>query len=426
MARIAYEPFTYQVPFQNSLKSKVLLSTGWGGGKTYSLIMKMFKLMDQNPGFPGGLLVPTLKMYKRDVLPTIREICRDNGIQPHYNKTDHIWNFKETKSTIYVFHSEDDGNSIKGPNLAWFIVNEITLCSKMAFLAAIGRIRIKDAKVRQIAASGSPEGFNWCYEYFIETPREDTDLIFGDMRDNVHISDSYVGMLQESYDPLMQKQYIEGQYVNLSKKACAYAFDRKKHTAPDIDKVENYPVWVSLDFNVTPMAATLWNRVPFTEKHRKGWIEWRHELRAFDEICLESSNTYELAEVLKSKIELDDEVIVYPDPTGIARSTQSRGLSDIAILRNAGFKNVRYKPRISVRDCLNALNAKLAQDRIIINSKRCRNLIADLEQCVFRGGTFEIDKTNLKRSHWLDGMKNMIDYEFPIGGRRAHRQLRYL
>ena len=27
--------------------------------------------------------------------------------------------------------------------------------------------------------SGTPEGFNWSYDYFVEDPRQDTDLIFG-------------------------------------------------------------------------------------------------------------------------------------------------------------------------------------------------------------------------------------------------------
>jgi hypothetical protein len=288
-------------------------------------------------------------------------------------------------------------------------------------------MRVKKAKRIQLIMSGTPEGFDWCYEYFVEKPREDTELIFGNSRENFHISDSYVRTLEESYDPLMQKQYIDGQFINLNKKACAYSFDRKKHVSDEIHQLDHYPVWVSVDFNVTPMAAVLWNRVPYGEINRTGWKQFRHDLRAFDEICLESSNTYELGEMIKSKVGnmgLESDIVIYPDPTGIARSTQSRGLSDIGILKGMGFTNVRYKTKLSVRNCLNALNAKLSKDRIIISSK-CTNLIADLEQCVFKEGTFEIDKTNLKRSHWLDGMKNMIDYEFPIGGRRSHREVRY-
>jgi hypothetical protein len=40
-------------------------------------------------------------------------------------------------------------------------------------------------------------------------------------------------------------------------------------------------------------------------------------------------------------------------------------------------------------------------------------LIADLEQIKWKDAGFEFDKSNTKRSHWLDGMKDMIDYEYP-------------
>ena len=63
---------------------------------------------------------------------------------------------------------------------------------------------------------------------------------------------------------------------------------------------------------------------------------------------------------------------------------------------------------------------------IKINQKKCPNLVADLEQCVFKKGSFEIDKSNPNRTHWLDGFKNMVEYEWPVTKRRGFKQLRYL
>ncbi len=410
---IAYNPLPFQEKFHNSTKEKVYLSAGFGAGKTYALSMKLFALMDANRGLPGGLLCPDLKMYKKDVLPTIRDICAANGIRYKYNKTDSIFFFPATGSTIYVFHAGDEGRSIRGPNLAFMLINEVTLVSKEAFESALSRVRLKHAKLLQVAMSGTPEGFNWAYEYFIENPREDTDLIYGDSRANVHVSNSYVTMLETSYDDLMRQQYVEGKFINLKGKRCAYAFDRIKHTAPDIERLDDFPVWVSLDFNVAPMAATLWNRVPFGVNYH-GDQDFTHELRAFDEICLESSNTYELCDVLKDRLGGTENVIIYPDPAGVARSTKSKNLSDIDILRMNGFKHIKYKPQISVRNSMNALNSMLQRDMIVMNSKKCRNAIADMEQCVFKDDCFEMDKSNPKRTHWLDGIKNMVDYEFPV------------
>lgn len=418
----------YQQRFHESEKRKVYLSTGFGGGKTYSLIMKMFKLMHINRGCAGGILAPTFKMYKRDVVPTIKTICAQNSIRYKYNKSDAIWYFHDTGSMVYCFTAEDDGESIKGPNLAWFVINEVTLCSERAFMMALGRVRLKKAALLQVAMSGTPESFNWAYQYFIENPREDTDLIYGNARKNKHVAESYFDMLAESYDELMQQQYIDGRFVNMHGKRAAWAFNRQRHTAENIEKIQGLPVFVSMDFNVTPMAATLWNRIPL------GFSDGRFPralLRAFDEIKIDSSNTHEAADAIRERLEVAhdgrilDDVIVYPDPAGRATSTKSRNLSDFDILKEKGFHTLKYKLVISVRDCLNALNGILSRDEMILDSKKCRNTIADMEQCVLKDTVFEIDKKDLMRSHWLDGAKNMADYEFPVRRRGFVQQGRF-
>jgi len=418
----------HQQKFHEAFTPKVYLSTGFGGGKTYSLVMKMFQLMSRNPGCPGGILAPTYKMYKRDVVPTIKGICAENGIRYRYNKSDALWYFPDANAYVWAFTSEDE-DSIKGPNLAWFVVNEVTLCSERSVMMALARIRLKKAPHPQLAVSGTPEGFNWTYDYFIAKPRKDTTLIFGDARLNKHVSESYFAMLQESYDPLMQKQYIGGQFVNLNGKAAAWSFNRMRHVGHGVKKLSGLPVYVSLDFNVSPMAATLWNPVP------KGYDtgdRWRNVLlRAWGEIKLESSNTYEIADAIRDRLERDDQgnivddVIIFPDPSGRARSTKSMNLSDFDILVEKGFKrtNIKYKLTISVKDCLNAMNGLLAKNLLVVDDT-CTETIMDMERCVLKGNAFEIDKTDPKRTHWLDGTKNMCDYLYPIK-RHTFREEKY-
>lgn len=404
MRSIIYSPNKHQRKFHFSTKPKVYLSMGYGGGKTYSLCMKGIQLAAINEGFDGGILAPSLKMLKRDVVPLFKAICKENSIPLVWNSVDSFFNFPELGTTIYAFHSEDNGDSIRGPNLAFGLINEITMCSKGAFDAFIARIRVKQAKLLQLAMSGTPEGFNWTYEYFIEQPRLDTDLIFGRSMDNVHVADSYFENLKSSYDEKLLKQYLDGEFVNLSGNRALWAFERFIHVSDQAKKTEGAPIWVSLDFNVNPMSAVLWNRLPT--------IEGKPALVAFDEICLNSSDTHEMADVIKDKVGTN--VVIFPDPAGNARSTKSRGMTDIGILYDAGFKDVRFKKKIpSVRDCLNASNNMLDKKQILIHP-RCKNFIADAEQCILKSGGLEIDKSNPNRSHWLDGFKNMIDYEFPI------------
>lgn len=426
LCRYNYWDVQYQGEFHTSRSPKVYLSTGYGGGKTYSLVMKMFWLMSQSFGLPGGLLVPTLTMYKRDVVPTIEEICEANKIRYRHIRSERAWLFPDAKSKVYVFHSQDDGQSIRGPNLAWGCINEVTLCTRLAFLAFLGRIREKRSQLLQLAMSGTPEGFNWTYEYFVENPRPDTHLIIGDARRNRFVADAYFNTLMDSYDELMQQQYVLGQWVNLTGKRAAWSFDRMRHTdaqKTEVKRIPNYPVLISLDFNVTPMAATLWNHTPGGYNWQDGESVGR-ELTAFDEIKIDSSNTYEVCDAIWEKLGRDTDVTIFPDPAGAARSTKSLQ-SDMQILKEyGGFEKIKYKSRISVRDCLNSLNNVLGKDQVMINSKECRNTIADLEQCVFKGNVFEIDKSNSSRTHWLDGTKNMVEYLYPAMGYGKFREER--
>lgn len=403
---IEYERLPYQNDFHESLKPNAYLSAGYGAGKTYALCMKTFKLCSQNKGIPGGFLAPDLKMFKRDVVPTFKQICRKHRIPFRFNKQESTLLFPTTKSVIYVFHSEDDGDSIRGPNLGFGLINEISMCSQGAFEAFLARVRLKDANVRQIAMSGTPEGFDWTYDYFVANRREDTDIFFGDMRLNRFVAEDYAKRLEEAYDDQLRQQYIEGKFINRSGNQACYKFNRLIHSSDSVERNNDLPIWVSIDFNVAPMAATLWNKYP---DRTDGPI-----LRAFDEIEIENADTYQLAQTIREKVGDHQNVVLFPDPAGNARSTKSNK-TDIQILRESGFEDIRFRSRIkSVKDCLSALNSFVGKNKLIVNSKKCRQTILDLEQCVLKKGTSEIDKTNPKRTHWLDGTKNMVEFEFPI------------
>lgn len=405
MAEILYDPLPYQLQFHNSVMPKVYLSAGYGAGKTYSLCMKLLQLADLNRGIDGGFLCPNLKMFKRDVWPTLEDISDEFNLQIDFHKQDTKLIFPETNSEVFIYHNEDKGTSIRGANLAFMCINEVTLCSKETFFSAISRVRVKDAPLLQVAMSGTPEGFNWTYEYFIENPREDTELIYGDSKLNRHVDESYVNMLVSSYDSKLAEQYVEGKFVNLVGNRAAYQFDRKKHVFGDIGRIENLEVWVSVDFNLSPMAATLWS----VDRNRG-----RPLFHAFDEICIEGSHTHELADKIWDIVGRDTVVVLFPDPAGKAGSTKSQGKSDFAILKEKGFTDIRCRNSIrSVKDCLNALNRGLEKFDLKISS-RCKNLISDLEQCIIKPGGMEIDKRDPRRTHWLDGMKNMMEMEFPI------------
>jgi len=111
-------------------------------------------------------------------------------------------------------------------------------------------------------------------------------------------------------------------------------------------------------------------------------------------------------------------VIIYPDPAGTQRSSAaSAGQSDFAILREQGFKRLKYRrkhPR--VRDRVNAVNRMLMSgdgtSRVLIDHT-CKKLIESLEQTQFKVGTSEIDKRP-GIEHVSDALGYPIEIEFPV------------
>lgn len=408
MAEIAFEPLVHQKQFMDDLQTKFLyMSGGYGSGKTYALCMKLLQLMSLNYGLPGGLTAPNTKMLKRDVIPTFREICGEHGIQFKYNKADGELHFPETKTVIYLYHGEDDGASIGGANLAFMGINEASRCSWNTAQAAFARVRLKNAPCPQIPMSGTPEEFNWVYKKLIENPMNGSRMIYGNSRDNFHTGDWYVDMLVDSYDEQARQQYVEGKYMPRTGNRFLHSFDRFKHMTEKAERVPGAEVWVCVDFNVHPMAATLISYVPAS----------RVKLRVFDEIRIAGADTYELADAIKDKVgDKWKEAHLYPDPAGTARKTSSRDLqSDIKILGSEGFQvdHIHYKNKIVLKDTYHAANNLFDKMSVAVHP-RCKEFVSDAEQCKLKEGAFEMFKGDLQRTHWLDGFKNMADYMFPV------------
>lgn len=402
---IAYEMLPHQDQFHFSRKAKDALIGGYGSGKTYSLIMKGLDLAGENLGLPGGCLCPDLKMFRRDVLPALAEVCFEYGIEWKYFKQDGVIWFPQTQTPIYIFHSEDDGESIRGPNLAFMLINEVTLCTKLAYEAAVGRVRHEKAILPQIAMSGTPEGFNWFYHDVVLKAGEDTEIIYAKTLDNPHLHPMYISTLRSTYDERTLSQYMDGQFVNFAGMQAAWAFNRNRHVRdlgmPDTTDRE---IIVSLDFNMNPMAAAC---------HILGGAEDPFKFYTFKQYKLMGSDTDDFAQKLAEDFPNKDLVVIFPDPAGNTGSTKSKGHSDFDILRNHGFRNIRYKSKISVKDCLNSMNRIFSRDEAVIHPS-CKDVIADMEMCVLKDSGQEIIKNDSMRTHWLDGYKNMCDYLYPI------------
>lgn len=407
MAKImlAGTPLPAQLKFLQSRARFPAMFGGYGSGKTHGLVYKMFQLMDANPGLPGGIVCPDKVMFGRDVYPLICQVCADSNVTFTYKQSKGELYFPTTKSTVYIFHGEARGRNIRGPNLAWMLLNEMTLLDVETFEAAVGRVRLKSAPFSQIAGSGTPEDFNWAYDRFIDKPMEDSEVVYADSRQNPHTAQGYVQMLVSSYDEITTQQYVEGKFVPRGGQRAIYQFDRRIHRVEEVPDCPGED-WVHVDFNVYPMAATIYRHTPSLPT----------KLWGVAEVNLHGADTEQLCDVLAEKLgEGWQEARIYPDAIGgRQRHSSSVGLrTDLQIMATFGFKNIHYETRYSVRDQLNAVNAFIAKGHIKWHSS-CEETIRDLERVRLKVGGHDLDKTDPMRTHWLDGLKNMLHVEFPV------------
>lgn len=420
--KIRFRRNKHQKLFDEDTTSKHLfLSSGFGGGKSHSIVMKSFQLSKLNRGIPGGCVVPSIADFKKDLLPLYEEILDENRIKYKYHKTDKWFLFPWSSGKMYVATAE---KKLRGPNWGWAVINEVTLISQLRYRETLGRVRLPRAKYPQIASGGTPEGkSHWAYEDFVETPLKNSRIIYGDTRDNQrNLSEDYIPTLESSYDAVMLDAYLRGLFVNMKGNRFYYAYDPKRNDNKEIVQVPGLEVRVSLDYNVSPMVATLWNIIPVVSERGKQLVYPNGQpilkARAFDQIVIEDgAETQKMCRAFAAYGLDPNTTTIYPDPAGRARST--KGPPDNEILKAEGWGKIKTRlvaPQFRKRQL--AVCNLLMRGLIELNPVKCKALRKDLEAVEQDPATYEKIKDNPKLTHASDGMDYFIDIEFPLSGQK--------
>lgn len=183
-----------------------------------------------------------------------------------------------------------------------------------------------------------------------------------------------------------------------------YAFDRKKHIG-NFPFNPNLPIWVGMDFNIDPMSAVIFQPQP------------NGELWAVDEIVLFGSNTEEVCKELDRKYwRQQHQITIYPDPAGGQRQ-HARGETDLDILRENGFKKIKYRRKHpAIADRVNAVNRLLCAADGTVRMRvdlKCKHIINSLEQTIYKPGSRDVDK-DAGIEHSADAAGYCIELEYPV------------
>ncbi len=395
-----------------------------GSGKSQALCQEAIRLTYLNPGRLGLLGAPTYPMLRDATQTSLFEALHANQIPFTINKSENILTMTDTGSRI-LFRPVDEFERLRGTNLAWFGLDELTYSHEEAWLRLEGRLR--DPKATRLCGFGvwTPKGYDWVYRKFLSERAEGYDMIIAKAFENRHLLDQvpdFYERLRYSYDESFFQQEVLGSYLNMSGGLVYRSFDRQLHVA-DLRVEPNLPIRWALDFNVDPMSSVV--------VQTQGAL-----IRVLGEIVIRRATTEQACgEFVRRFGAHRCELVVYGDASG--HSMKTSGSSDYEMVRD--YLRASYPGRVRfdtgkanppIRDRVNVMNAKLmnhAGESDLLVDPSCAELIKDFEQVSYKQDSMEVDKDrDRKRTHLSDALGYLVWQEYrpvPKIGRQPIRLL---
>lgn len=413
---IAYRPLPSQERFHQSKARFKGFSGPIGSGKSQALCQEAIRLSYVNAGRLGLLGAPTYPMLRDATQASLLEVLETNGIPYDSNKAENSLLMRDTGSRI-LFRPVEEFERLRGTNLAWFGIDELTYTQEDSWMRLEGRLR--DPAATQLCgfAVWTPKGYDWVYRRFIADRIAGYETITAGPFENRHILakiPDFYERLKSSYDPNFYEQEVLGAYLSMDGGRVYTGFSRGVNVrampiAPEV------PLLWALDFNVDPMSSVVAQIVSNT-------------VYVLDEIVIRRATTQDACkEFMKRFGNHPAGVVVYGDASGNAM--QTTGASDYEMVREYFMVNSRIRvdyrvPKANppVRDRVNAMNRQFVSAARVVAAyvnPKCTELIKDLEQVCYKADSMVIDKDRDRtRSHLSDALGYLIWQECrtePVG-----------
>lgn len=248
-------------------KRFVLNYGGTAAGKSYSAAQKEVIYADQQP--IKTLVIRKVGNTLRDsVVPSFRARISELGIDERfaYNKSDRVLTNKETGAQI-VFRGLDDPDKLKSfEGLTRILVEEAAELDFEDFLELNRRARGKENI--QITLTFNPmDEEHWIKKHFFDCDNDDADILHSTYKDNPHLTDEDRKHIEQirQYDHNQYRVYALGEWgIKVNNSPWLYAFEKEKHVVEKLPLMQQYPVYLSFDFNRDPLTCIAAQMSPHT------------------------------------------------------------------------------------------------------------------------------------------------------------------
>jgi hypothetical protein len=403
---IDYVPLPSQNQFHASTARFKGFSGPIGSGKSQALCQEAIRLSYLNPGRQGLIGAPTYPMLRDATLTSFLEVLSSNRIRHELNKSESVVLMRDTGSRIF-FRAVDDFERLRGTNLAWFGLDELTYTTEGAWLRLEGRLR--DPRATRLCgfAVWTPKGFDWVYRRFVRNVVAGYDVVLAQPFENRYVLDKipdFYERLRESYDHKFFEQEALGEYLNVQAGVVYQGFQRKRNVK-ELEMDGALPLFWALDFNVDPMSSIV--------AQKRG-----EKIVVLDEVVLSRASTLQACDEFHARYPNHQAgIVIYGDASG--QRLQTAGTTDYQMIkeyfRRTAYRNLKFRvpaSNPSVRERVALVNAKLlsaGEETLLFVHPRCTGLIADFEEVTFKPDSSVIDKErDSKRTHLSDALGYLI------------------
>ena len=381
-----------------------VVAAGRRFGKSFLSINELAKF-SRFPNSKCLYVAPTYRQAKQVIWDELKNRLYAVKWIDKVNESD--LNIRLKNGSVIFIRSADNREALRGAKYNFIVLDECADIHEETWHQIL-RPTLSDTQGSALFI-GSPKGRNWFYDLYSLSGETDWQSWQFTTLEGGNVPLAEIEAAKRDLDERTFEQEYLSQFVSYMG-VCYYSFT-EDNVLPAPSHLSNVtPIHVGMDFNIDPMSAV----VCVEDRDGDTWC--------IDEITIYSSNTNEMAQEIKRRYG-NRPVFVYPDATGLRRTTNSTGMSDHLILQQHGFKLITGKSNPPVAERISSVNARLCNnlgERQLFITPQCKQLREGLIKMTYKEGTRQPDK-NSGYDHITDALGYYIQRTYPIRGAEPER-----